>query len=441
MADIETREHARDIKILDKSISYGERMKLAFVRSKSQTRNLVEEGESSPTEYAENRVQAVTEDVMDDVAHEVKFQVDKRIEQGRNAYREHRQEVRAEKKARKVDEAIRKYDASYEASAYRTDKKTYFEAKAHTAKSVEKSQKTIKTVDNTTKGISIKGKNASLKMRDGKVKTAQETSKATIKTVETSAKAAGNAARNSAQAAKVSTRVVQSTAKATVSALKAATKATVEIVKDFAAGTKALISAIIAGGWVAIVVVLVLCMIAMIAGSSFGIFFSNENTGSGQNMYEVVQEINEEYKNEIEEIKKDNPHDEIEIVESRAAWQEILTIYAVKVSADPDNAQDVAVVTTEKKAVLRDIFWDMNEITHSESEETVTTIIDTVDANGNAIQKEVEEIITTLRIEITCKTADEMAREYWFSGKQKKQLAELLDSENDSVWADVLKEF
>ena len=441
MADIKTREHARDIKILDKSISYGERMKLAFVRSKSQTRNLVEEGESSPTEYAENRVQAVTEDVMDDVAHEVKFQVDKRIEQGRNAYREHRQEVRAEKKARKVDEAIRKYDASYEASAYRTDRKTYFEAKAHTVKSVEKSQKTIKTVDNTTKGISIKGKNASLKMRDGKVKTAQETSKATIKTVETSAKAAGNAARNSAQAAKVSTRVVQSTAKATVSALKAATKATVEIVKDFAAGTKALISAIIAGGWVAIVVVLVLCMIAMIAGSSFGIFFSNENTGSGQNMYEVVQEINEEYKNEIEEIKKDNPHDEIEIVESRAAWQEILAIYAVKVSADPDNAQDVAVVTTEKKAVLRDIFWDMNEITHSESEETVTTIIDTVDANGNAIQKEVEEIITTLRIEITCKTADEMAREYWFSGKQKKQLAELLDSENDSVWADVLKEF
>ena len=49
-----------------------------------------------------------------------------------------------------------------------------------------------------------------------------------------------------------------------------------------------------------------------------------------------------------------------------------------------------------------------------------------------------EEIVTTLRIEITCKTADEMAGEYWFSEKQKKQLAELLDSENDGMWSGVL---
>ena len=114
------------------------------------------------------------------------------------------------------------------------------------------------------------------------------------------------------------------------------------------------LSAIIAGGWIAVVVILVLCMIAMIAGSSFGIFFSNENTGSGQTMYAVVQEINDEYKNKIEKIKNDNLHAEIEIVESRAAWQEILAIYAVKVSADPDNAQDVAVVTAEKKEILKD---------------------------------------------------------------------------------------
>ena len=110
LADIKTREHARDIKILDKSIPYGERMKRAFVRSKSQTRDLVEEDKNSSTEYAEGKVQAATEDVVEDVAHEVKSQLDKRIEQGRNAYREYRQEVRAEKKARKVDEAIRKYD-------------------------------------------------------------------------------------------------------------------------------------------------------------------------------------------------------------------------------------------------------------------------------------------------------------------------------------------
>ena len=128
-------------------------------------------------------------------------------------------------------------------------------------------------------------------------------------------------------------------------------------------------------------------MIAMVVGSSFGIFFSNENTGSGQTMYAVVREINDEYQAEIEKIKVDHPHDEIEIVESQAAWQEILVIYAVKVSADPDNAQDVAIVTAEKKAVLRDIFWDINEISYSESEETVITVVATVDGSGNTIEK------------------------------------------------------
>ena len=56
-------------------------------------------------------------------------------------------------------------------------------------------------------------------------------------------------------------------------------------------------------------------------------------------------------------------------MESRAVWQEILAVYAVKVSADPDNAQDVAIVTEEKKEILKDVFWDMNEITHSKSGE------------------------------------------------------------------------
>lgn len=47
------------------------------------------------------------------------------------------------------------------------------------------------------------------------------------------------------------------TAKATVAAIKAAVKATVAAVKAIIAGTKALIVAIAAGGWVAVVVIIV----------------------------------------------------------------------------------------------------------------------------------------------------------------------------------------
>lgn len=57
MAGIKTREHSRDIKVLDKSLVAGERMKSAFIRSKNQAKNLAEDGDSSPTEYAEQRVE------------------------------------------------------------------------------------------------------------------------------------------------------------------------------------------------------------------------------------------------------------------------------------------------------------------------------------------------------------------------------------------------
>ena len=116
MADIKTREHSRDIKVLDKSAIAGERMKNAFVRSKEQAKNLGNDNDSSPTEYAENRVQYAVESTVSEVGYEAKHQVDKYVEKGRNAYREHRQERRAEKKSQKVNEALKRYDPDFDSA-------------------------------------------------------------------------------------------------------------------------------------------------------------------------------------------------------------------------------------------------------------------------------------------------------------------------------------
>ena len=117
MADIKTREHTRDIKVLDKSMVAGERMKDAFIRSKNQVQNLSDSGEVSPSEYAENRLQTAVEVTAGEVGIEAKHQIDKKIEQGRNAYREHRQEVLAERKAKKVDEALKRLRSAAEGEA------------------------------------------------------------------------------------------------------------------------------------------------------------------------------------------------------------------------------------------------------------------------------------------------------------------------------------
>lgn len=71
-ANIKTREHSRDIKVLDKSLVAGERMKNAFIRSKNQAKNLAEDGDGAPTEYAEQRVGYAVSDTVREVGHEAK---------------------------------------------------------------------------------------------------------------------------------------------------------------------------------------------------------------------------------------------------------------------------------------------------------------------------------------------------------------------------------
>ena len=59
-----------------------------------------------------------------------------------------------------------------------------------------------------------------------------------------------------------------------------------------------------------------------------------------------------------------NPYDDLEMSGSRAVWPEILSVYAVKVTTDPDNAMDVATMDSQKMQLLSDIFWEMNDISY-----------------------------------------------------------------------------
>ena len=82
---IKTRESVKDIKILDKAAVVSERMKTALVRSKDQAENLMDDGQISPSEYAEDKIRYAAEDVTDQVWHEVSGQTKKAIEKGKDA--------------------------------------------------------------------------------------------------------------------------------------------------------------------------------------------------------------------------------------------------------------------------------------------------------------------------------------------------------------------
>ena len=288
---------------------------------------------------------------------------------------------------------------------------------------IKSAQRTVKTAQRTAKGT---------------VKTAQHTSKTAIKTADHTAKAAQKTAQATAKAAKMTAHAARATAKTAATTAKAAAKGVSATVKAMIASVKALVAAIAAGGWVAILAVVIICLIGLIVGSCFGIFFSGEDSGTGQTMPAVVREINQEYEGKLDEIKNGTAHDALEMSGSRAVWPEVLAIYAVKTTTDPDNPQEVATMDDSKKELLKEIFWAMNEISSRTETATTTQTVETDDGAGNIIEEEVEVTTTTLYITVTHKTADEMADAYNFTADQRAQLAELLAEENRSMWSSAL---
>lgn len=396
MADIKTRNTKKDIKIFDKASTVGDKMKSTYVRTKNNAENLADDGHNSPTDYAENNIRSAVENVTKDTARGVKNTTKSAYKKGRELYRTHKDIKQAKN-------------------------------------TVDQTAKTVKTTGKQT----TKTLQHSVKTTKKTVKTAEQTSKAAIKTSKAAAKTAKEAAKASAKAAKAAAQAAKAAARATVAAVKIAAKAAVAAVKAIIAGVKALVAAIAAGGWVAVVIIIIICLVALLI-ACFGIFFSGEDTGTGITMQTAVSEINTEYQAKIDEVKSNNTYDAVEISGLNPSWKDILAIYAAKTTFDPDNPQEVASMDESKKELLKSVFWDMNTISSSTSSKTVSVPTETVDDNGNITVTYTNVTKTYLYIKVTHKTPNEMATTYGFNSQQNQILSELLSEEYADLWSSVL---
>ena len=391
MADIKTRDAVKGtIKTIDKAAIASERMKAAYAKTKDKAEQGYYVDESSATEYASDKVSYTAERVTEEGVHQFNKQGQKGVQTTKENIVKAKDGI-ADFKTKRAMKSAEKRASNVHTQTVRT--------KTQAEKTIKQSARsTGKTIKFTTKGT--------VKSAEKSVKTAQSTSKAAIKTAEHTAKTA------------------QKTAQASVKAI--------------IAGTKALISAIAAGGWVAVVIIVVICLVGLLVGSVFGIFFSGEDSGNGMTMQTVVREINTEYDTKLDEIKNGTAHDVLEMSGSRAVWKEVLAVYSVKTNTDPDNPQEVATMDDSKKELLKNIFWEMNEISSRTESKTETQIIESDDGHGNIIQTETTVTRTYLYITVAHKTAEEMADKYSFNADQREQLSELLAEENNSLWSQVL---
>lgn len=422
MPDIKTRDAVKKtVKVIDKSAVAAERMKDAYVRTKDKAEHGVFAAESSPEEYAADRTLTGTETAV----HEAANGLDKAGRKGVKNTKENISKAKDYFQRRKTD----------------LPKKQAQDAMRRVRRSADATQKTIKTVDRSGKAIKQTAKStgkAAVKTTQKTIKTAEQTARTTIKTTQAAAKTAQKTVQATAKAAKTAAHTARAAAKATAASIKAAVKATTAAVKAIIGGTKALIAAIAAGGWIAVVVIIVVYLIGLIVGSCFGIFFSGEDSGTGQTMRQAVQEINADYQSQIDTTMANVTHDELEMSGSRAVWPEVLAVYAVKTTTNPDAPQEVATVDNGKKAILKDIFWQMNEISSRTESKTEEVITETDDGHGNIVETATTVTRTYLYITVSHKTAEEMADHFNFTADQRKQLSELLAEENRRLWSAVL---
>lgn len=369
MADIKVRDIAKKgVKTINKAVVQTERFKDTIVRTKEKSEESVSNDINS-NEYASNKIKFATNRAVDEGIHQFNKQGQKSLMKTKENYQKSKMKIKAFKKK---------------------------------IQNKSKAKSTIKNTKNTIKTSKQVAKKAE--------KTAKETIKASQRAV----------------------RLARETAKKTAQGIKVAVKATISAIKAIIAGTKALIAAIVAGGWVAVVVIIVICLVALLVGSIFGIFFSSEKTSvNAVTMNEVVAECNQEFADKLQSIQDSNPHDDYVLDGSMASWKDILLVYTIKQS-NGINETDVVTMDDNKKKVLKEIFWDMNSLSSEVKEETVTERGINTDEEPKEVQKKV------LHIKISSKSAEDMKTQYNFNTAQNNQLAELSSDKYASLWGGVI---
>lgn len=268
--------------------------------------------------------------------------------------------------------------------------------------------KTIKTVSEATK--------AAEKAVDKTAKTARKTTKA-AKQTEIRAK----------QAVQISKKAAQATAKAVVQAVKASAKA-VEGLAELL-GVSAPV----------VLLIIVVCLIAAIGGTCFGIFLSNDkSSGSEMTMSQAITQLTTDYYDSITKFQAQYDYDDLEVKgDTSINWRDVLTIYAVKYTNEADGF-DVVTLDKKKLKKIKGILLDMNPCTGIVVTKVVPVTKETTNSSGQKVTTTTYENQKVLVVTAVHVPASEQAKLYDFNKDAKAQVKELLSSDYDEMWNELI---
>lgn len=284
---IKTRHVQKDIKVLDKTVTAAEHMKGAYIRTRDSAEQTQVKEQGSPVSYAEDQV-------MEKGERAARGTVQQAGKQGEKVIHAVREKGRAKKEA----EAFREKNGEPSAFSFSSGtEKTYQpkeqmknragaqtgrtvgeqagkkgaqirELPKQTVKTADRGEKTIKTVNASVK---TSGK-AAVKGTGRTIKTAERTGRSAVRTTEVAARTAGQGARAAVLTTQWTAAAARQAAIAAMQTAKAAAKAAAAAVKAVIAATKALVSAILAGGWIVVLILIIVilfgALFSMVGGSN-----------------------------------------------------------------------------------------------------------------------------------------------------------------------------
>ena len=212
-------------------------------------------------------------------------------------------------------------------------------------------------------------------------------------------------------------------------------------IRNFLAGLYSLTAVLAAGSGAALGIVIVICLVAFVSGSAYGIFFAADAPNAASvTVREAVETLTAEYRDRLEEISDTVQHDRQDITANDDVyyirWQDVLAVFSSYVAGSEQGAP-VAALPKNQVDKLRKIMWAMNAVDYSTRAETA--VIETTDKNGKVTTTEITE--TVLVISLTHKTPDEMAADYHFTTRQNTYLQLLQDPQYEELWAELLGGF
>ena len=288
-----------------------------------------------------------------------------------------------------------------------------------------------KDADIKTKSTSVNRTPKTKSSFNGKPRNIYQTKNNVKKTTLKTKKAVHKAKKASAATKKLTRKTIKTTRRIIKSVITAARAAV--------SALKSLVAAIAAGGWVVIVIILVITLIIVLAASPWGIFFEDMDDTT-PTIPELVADLNDAYTHQVNAIIKNAGDIDALILDNELDtltlrpynWADVLGVFAVKLSANPekDAYMDVLIMDDKRVKALESVFWDMNQISYEIIETIVEPEPTPLPTNGETSgPAPTPQIIRTLIIRTDSLAYSQGAAYYNFDDNQNKLLEELMSPE------------